>query len=380
MPLNIITRSFIAFCLFLLMCSCSNAPSEKPEEAAVQEQQNPKPEKSGFIPGQTVPVEALVVGQHAARQTLPLTGILQPLHAVDIAAEISGKVKKIHKALGDAVTTGETLAVIDDKVPLGHYKQAKSQVLSAKNNLKIARLNLKSDKELLESGDISMLAYENALLAVKTAEANRLSALANLSLLEKNYSDTRIKSPISGFVSRRYIEIGTMVVPNMPVYRVVGLKTLKIEVGVPQASINNVQVGTRAKIILSALNHQTVEGHVRYTSPQADEKTGTFTIEIHVQNTEDLSIRAGMTAKIDLILTDNRNRIVIPDYALVKSNSRDYVYKITDNIARLTEVTVAGSFGAQVIVENGLSEGEKIVVVGMKNLGLETPVWVESIR
>ena len=156
---------------------------------------------------QRIPVEAYIVRNKNIQRNFSSSGVLKPKHEVDIVAEVAGKIETIHKSVGDQVTRSDILALIDDDIPLSNYKQAKSQVLSAENNLKIARLNLQSDEELFKSGDISKLEYENSVLTVKTAEANHLSALANLSLLEKAYNDTRIKSPIEGLISRKYIDI-----------------------------------------------------------------------------------------------------------------------------------------------------------------------------
>ena len=367
------TILIFSFLLFIISCGRNQA----------EDQQSKNNKTEGFSDSETskrIPVEALVVKNNAVEQNIPLTGILKPLHSVDIVAEVSGKVEKIYKKLGDAVTTKDTLAVIDDKIPLSQYRQAKSQVLSAENNLKIAQLNLQSDEELYKRGDISKLTYENSVLAVKLAEANHLSALAALSLMEKGYHDTRISSPISGLISRKYIELGTMVMPNMPLYRVVDLTTLKIEVGISQATISHVILGSLAKVKISALNNKTVNGTVRYISPQADENTGAFTTEIHVKNTDEQSIRAGMTAKIDLILTDIRQQLTIPDHALVSKNGNNYVYKISRGTARLTDISITETIGSQVVIEDGLSKGDTIVVVGMKNLGVDTKVWLETVH
>ncbi len=370
---NIFSSLLILVLLFNLN-SCGNKPTEeKPVENTAEES---KPIKNN----QTIPVEALIIKPKKLEQNIPLTGILKPIHEVDIVAEVSGKVQVINKKLGDAITTRDTLAVIDEKIPLSNYRQAKSQVLTADNNLKIAKLNLKSDEELFKNGDISELAFENSRLAVKSAEANRLSALANLSLLEKNYHDTRITSPIAGLISRKTIDIGTMVTPNVPVYRVVDLTTLKIQVGVPQSMINRVLVGSEAKVQISALNNQIFPGAVRYISPQADENTGAFTIEAHVQNTPGLKIRAGMTAKVDLLLTEKEEKLIIPDHALISKNGNNHLYKIEGGIARLTEITIGETIGSQVVVSQGLADGDTIVVVGMKNLGVDTKVFIEMIH
>ena len=362
--------------LIIVFTSCGQRPPGDQTEADSSTQT----EGAEVSQGPMVPVEAMVIRKQTVEQNVPLTGVAQPVLAVDIIAEVSGKVEKIIKKLGDAVTPSDTLAVIDDRIPLSNYRQAQAQALSAENNLKIAELNLNSDEELLQAGDISQLAYENSLLAKKSAEANHLSALANLSLMEKTYEDTRLMSPIRGYVSRKHIDLGTMVSPGMPVYRVVDLSTLKIEVGVPQSMISRVRVGSEATIRFSALGQDVYDGSVRYVSPQADESTGAFTAEIHVQNTRDMRIKAGMTAKIDLILTELGEQLVIPNYAVVTRNGSRFAYRIENGTAKLTEITAHTAFGSQIVVDSGLAEGDTIVVVGMKNLGVDTKVLIETVN
>jgi len=364
-------------CIFLIFsafsCGQQNASEQPSEDSSQQENVNPQSAE------RVVPVETMVLKYKNIKENIPLTGVLIPIRSVDIVAEMVGKITKIKKSLGEKVTSQDTLAFIDDEIPFNNYLLAKSQVLSAENNLKISQLNLKSDKELFGNGDISELAYETSMLNVKTSEANHLSALANFSLLEKNYKDTRIMSPISGLISRKYIELGTMATQNMPLYRIVDLSTLKIEVGIPQSLISRISIGSRANVTISALSVEIFEGSVRFVSPQADENTGSFTTEIHVKNTPDLKIKAGMTAKIDLVLSESSNQLAIPDYALVTKEEGNYVYTVQSGLAKLTDVSISGSFGSQIFIKDGLAEGDTIVVVGMKNLGVDTKVFVEAV-
>ncbi len=363
--------------LGLMIVSCSKPESEVE-----------KADSTGTVKGDLViesrergiPVEAYVVKNKKIEEKVPFTTLLKPHHSVDIISEASGKVVKINKELGDSVRENDVLAMIDDVVANSNYKQAQAQVFTAENNLKIAQLNLTSDKQLFENGDISKLAYDNSVLAVKTAEANHLGALANFSFMEKQYKDTRIKSPINGIVSRKFIDLGDMVNPTMPVYRVIDLDYLKLEIGVPQASISNVDIGDEAHVTISAINNQFFTGRVKYISPQADEKTGAFMTEIHVENTVDNQIRAGMTAKVDLIMKTEQNKLIIPNYALVSKNDKQFVYKITDETAKLIPIVSGESYGSQLVITEGLNEEDIIVVVGMKNLGTETKVWIESLH
>ena len=360
----------------MLFCGQNNPDDQISIESSQQAE-----EKTGSD-DRLVPVEVLVLKYQDAKENIPLTGVLRPLFSVDIVAEISGKITKISKKLGDPVTTRDTLAFIDDKIPMSNYLQAKSQVLSAQTRLKISQLNLKSDKDLYKNGDISELAYENSLLDVKTSEADLQSTIANLNLREKNYLDSRITSPISGLVARKYVELGTMVIQNMTLYRIVDLSTLKIEVGIPQSRISRVKLGSKTKVTISALGDRKIDGTVRFISPQADENSGTFTTEIYVKNTANQEIRAGMTAKIDLSLNVGATfgRLIIPDYAIVTKNQDSFVYKIQSGVARLTEISISATFGSRIFVDQGLVQGDTVVIVGKKNLGVDTKVWIEEVH
>jgi RND family efflux transporter MFP subunit len=325
----------------------------------------------------TVPVEAMTITKTVTEAVIPFTSIVKPIKSVDIISEVSGKVEKINKELGQSVTTLDVIAVIDDEIAYNQYQQALSQKLSAENNLMISKLNLESDEVLFSNNDISKIAYENSVLAVKTAEANLLAAVANLSLLKRNYDNTKIKSPISGSISRDNLELGTMVAPGMVLYRVVDYSTLKIEIGVSQDLINFAKIGSDAIIKISALDNKHFLGKVTQVSPQADEITGTYKVEIQLENTSDLEIKAGMTADIDLRISDSGEQLTVPNYAIVLRADDQFVYKITDNIAKLNKIETGQVIGGNTVITSGLLENDTIVVVGMKNLGENTPVYVE---
>jgi len=361
------------YCLLLgLLLGACNSPEQEGTAAAPM---------SGNPAGQKrIPVEAMAIQARDIKKNITITGIMNPKHMVDIVAEVAGKISQINKQLGQKVTKQDILALIDDEIPLSNYKQAKSQVLSAENNLEIARLNLQSDEELFSRGDISKLEYENSSLAVKSAEANHLSAMAALSLAEKAYHDTRINSPINGQIARKYIDIGTMVNVNTPLFRVVDLSTMIIEVGVAQEYISSISRGTEAIIAVSALPGETFYGDVRYISPQTDERTGSFSTEIYVKNTDTYRLRAGMTASVELILENLSGQIMVPANTVIQSNDSSYVYKISGNQASPVPVITGDKFEDLISVKLGLAAGDTIVTVGFKNLNGPSDIWIESVH
>ena len=161
------------------------------------------------------------------------------------------------------------------------------------------------------------------------------------------------------------------------IYRVVDLSSLKVRVSVPQEIVNRVRIGGKAIITISAINGRTFEGIVKRVSPQADEVSGGFALEIEVENEANL-IKAGMTAKIELLLLMNKKVIAIPEYTVVTKDDEKYVYKISDDIAELVKIILGESVGENIIVNEGLDIGDRIVTVGMKNLGVRTKVLIEN--
>jgi RND family efflux transporter MFP subunit len=142
--------------------------------------------------------------------------------------------------------------------------------------------------------------------------------------------------------------------------------------------INRVKIGGKAEVIISALNSRSFPAYVKRISPQADEITGGFPIEIEVANKDNL-IKAGMTATIKLLLTKEQKVLAVPEYAVVLKDNENYVYKITNDFAELIKIQLGESIGENIIVNDGLSSGDKIVIVGMKNLGTRTKVNIERL-
>lgn len=327
-----------------------------------------------------IPVEVQVIRKQVLRQEVTLSGVIQPIHKVDIVSEVAGKVTRIVKDLGQSITTRDTLAYVDDEIPRSNFRQAQAQLLSAKNNLKIAQLNLDSDQALFDSGDISELAYQNSQLALKTAEANLLSAKSAFTVAQKGYRDTRITSPFSGQISRSHLDLGMMVQPGMAVYQVVDLSTLKLQLGLSQDIIRFLQVGSEVQLNISALEGKEFKGTVKFISPAADEMSGTFTAEIHIPNPDNSGIRAGMTARATLFLSDPEPLIAVPDEALIRQNGTADIYRLQQGKAVVTTVSLGGKRGDQTVVREGLATGDTIVVVGKEQLGTNSDVWIEAVH
>jgi hypothetical protein len=87
-----------------------------------------------------------------------------------------------------------------------------------------------------------------------------------------------------------------------------------------------------------------------------------------------------MTARIALKISQQTQQLGIPDYTVVTSDGIDHVYKVVGDQAVLTDIVIADKIGSTILLESGLAEGDTIVSVGMKNLGVRTRVWIEELN
>ena len=93
-----------------------------------------------------------------------------------------------------------------------------------------------------------------------------------------------------------------------------------------------------------------------------------------------MEIRAGMTASIKLAIRNEDKQLFVPNYSLVTDNNNKNIYKVKSGFAELYKIEIGQSLGSNTIVNSGLIEGDTIVVVGMKNLGEKTAVFIETVN
>jgi RND family efflux transporter MFP subunit len=171
-----------------------------------------------------------------------------------------------------------------------------------------------------------------------------------------------------------------MVTQNDILYRVVDISSLIISVGVSQEMVSFIKPDTEAKIEISSLSNEIFPGHIKYISPQASENTGTFTVEIYVNNSKDRKIKAGMTARVEITVNRQADQTVVPDHAIMTRGDSSFVYLISGRNAILTPIIIRNNFDTLYSIDSGISPGDTIVVVGLKNLYDEAPVWIEKLN
>jgi membrane fusion protein, multidrug efflux system len=313
------------------------------------------------------PVDARTVSRGDAEDTFLATGTLRAEQESTISAEVAARVVKVEKDLGDPVKKGQAILRLDAQAYALSRKQAKAQADSAEAARDQAVKDFQRAEKLLAKDLISSSEFEQLRLAKQTAVGSYQAAKAQASQASRNLAEAVIRAPFAGHISKRHVEVGTLVSPGQPVVTVVQKAQLKMNLGLSEHRIAKVTQGSKVKVRVPALDHRDFEGHVSRIGVAADSATGAFPVEVIVPAT-DPKLMPGMSAKASIQLAAYDSVISLPSDVVLTDEKGDYVFAVVDGKGVKKPVKLGPTVGSDVIIEQGISEGDRVVVIGHRNL------------
>jgi RND family efflux transporter MFP subunit len=309
----------------------------------------------------SIPVSVTTAGKEQISETQSLVGIITANNDVAIVAETAGKVTQVLAEVGKHVSAGETLLQLDDELKRAALASAESANEKAKNDLErfesLSKQNAATDQQL-----------EGARLAAKAADAQFIT-------VRRQFNDTRIKTPISGIVTSRLVDLGAYVQSNAVVANVVDISRLKVRVNVAEQDVFGLKTGDKVRVETDVYPGTGFEGIISTIGSKADE-AHTYPVEIRVDNPAEHPLKAGMFGRVVFTRTGSGAVVTIPREALVGSTRNAHVFVVEGGKAKLRSLVVGGESGMKILVVSGLNGGETIVTNGQNNLKDDVPVTV----
>ncbi len=306
-------------------------------------------------------VTVVTAGTQTLSETVTLTGIIVANSDVAVVSETQGRVVAISSNVGDLKQAGAVLVQVDDELKKANFAAAES-------NYEKAKKDLERYESLYRDHTITDSQIEGARLAFKSAEAQYI-------VTRRQYRDTKITTPISGVVTSRSVEVGTMVNPGTVIGNVVDISKLKVKINVAENDAFKLTVGGTVNVTTDIYPGAVFTGRVASISAKGDE-AHTYPVEISLANSREHPLKSGMFARVAFGHTGNAKGIVIPRDAIVGSVKDAHVYVVENDIARLRQIVVNAQIGTGVEVGGGLRAGEVVVVNGQNNLKDNTAVTV----
>ena len=319
--------------------------------------------------------------------SFPLSGSLAPLSSATIKSKVSGVVEATTLQEGMAVTAGQVLARIDQADLRARLQQQQAALDEAQAKLSLAAKNEANSQALLKQKYISQNAYDSTQNSVDLARANVKSASAMVEIARIALNDGVIKAPISGIVSKRHVQAGEKLAPDMPVYTVVNLSELTLEAQVPASEIPRVKVGQDVRFHVDGFQGRDFTGKVTRINPTTEAGSRAMLVYISVQNS-DGALRGGMFAKGSIVTDRTAVAPIVPMVALRTEQGRQVVYKVEagkvvsqpvtlglrNEDEGYAEVTAGLQKGAAVIISrpDNVKPGSQVKLPA--NLAMPTPV------
>ncbi|ELL0560094.1 efflux RND transporter periplasmic adaptor subunit [Vibrio vulnificus] len=300
-----------------------------------------------------VTVVAEEVQTHQISQSLALVGKLEAVQSVVIASEVSGKVESIQVKANQNVTKGQLLVKLEDDKALAAVSEAKAY-------LKDEQRKLKEFERLVSRNAITQTEIDAQKASVEIAQARLTAANANL-------NDLHVTAPFAGTVGFVDFSRGKLVNSGTELLTLDDLSLMQLDLRIPERYLSMLSIGMPVTATSSAWGKQVFTGKVVGIDSRINAETLNLRVRIQFENPEN-QLKPGMLLNTALAFPAIEAPI-IPVQALEYSGTKRYVYVIgSDNKAKRTEVLLGARVENQVVIESGVSIGDKIVVQGIVNM------------
>ena len=270
-------------------------------------------------PGQRYRLQVVEKGDLS--QGVSANGTLNPVVLVNVGTQVSGTVLKLHVDYNSQVKAGQPLLELDDSLLAAQARQSEANYRSAQASLDLAAANEKRVSALLDQEYVSRQDYDTALQVRKSAAAAVAQAKALLDKDRVNLGNTVIRSPVSGVVVDRQVDVGQTVAASFQtptLFKIAqDLSRMQIDSSFAEADVGNVRVGQAVRFNVDAYPNRSFRGTVRMVrlNPTTLQNVVTYDVVIDVENPEKILL-PGMTAYVNITVSSRRDVLLVPNAAL----------------------------------------------------------------
>lgn len=387
--------------------------------------------------GEVSPVVTVTAGRSVAREVpayIQATGSLTADETSDIAPKTAGKITNVFVNVGEFVGSGKVIARTDDRDARlrlaeseANVKQAEAAVRQAEARLglgpngrfnssqipevrsanaayeqvlaelKQAEANEQRYRELVETGDVAMITYEqyrttrdtyrarvkaakenletavNAAKqsnqAIRSAEASVEAARTQVATARQAVADTVIRAPFAGFISERPVAAGEYVTSSTPVAKLLRTNPIKIQIQIPEAEIPQVTIGRGVSVEVDAYRDRKFSGTVTAVNPAVDPVSRSAVVEAQIENSDN-ALRSGMFATVRVVREGGSSGVFVPKAAVFNHEAtQSYrVFVIAEGIVKLQVVQLGGEEDEMIRILSGVNADETVATSNLDQL------------
>lgn len=254
-----------------------------------------------------------------------------------------GTVTKVYVSVGDMVKKGALIAEVDPVSVRNAYNAAKAVREQAEDAFR--RM-----KQLHDEGSLTEMQWIEV-------QSKLRQAVSTENIARKSLTDCRLYAPYSGYVAEKLVEAGQNAAPGMPVIKLVSINKVKIKIAVPEDEMSGIKVGQSALVRVPALP-----------------LSRSYEVKIEVSNSGH-KLLPGMVC--EAYVGDNllATAVALPaNVILIDTDNRTFVWTAVGGKAHKTYVEVGESVGSRVVINSGISAGDKVIVGGQQKVSEGTKI------
>jgi membrane fusion protein (multidrug efflux system) len=306
------------------------------------------------VAARRAPIKTAKPSQAMWLPRVDVTGSLKPWRDADLGFEMPGKLVRVAVAVGDRVTEGQPLAVLDASRAAAQVGQAESGVRAAEANLALAEDNLKRTDALVTARSVPDAVAEQARQQVALARAQLEGARAAVSLAKSGAGLTAVVAPFAGVVTRAPTGIGSVVNPGVPLIHVEDTSRFRLSVTVGEEDVPLIALGAPVDVVY---RDRTVSGSVLAIVPSLDQATRRAPVEIEVPNDGRLLAWGFVRARIHG--KGKGPALRLPAEAR-RPGAQDEVVLAVGGKAKVAKVSFAVDDDGSLVVQRGLKPDDEV--------------------
>lgn len=312
-------------------------------------------------------VSEIVTPQSGLRQSW--VGTVTARIETDLGFPGSGTLATRSASLGDVVTKNQVLAVQDPQDLDADMRTAQAGVIVAEAQANSAQNAANRVQALVERGVDSEASLQSATAQLAAADASLEQAKANLVRAEDARLKATLLAPQDGVVTQVFAEPGATLTAGAPVLQLAGTKDREILMDLAEGDVAGLSTGAMFRIRLEA--NLAIEATTRLTSidPVATRETRTRQLRLALDENAPIGFRLGALVQVEP-MAETAAQLSLPLTAIIAGSAPPEVWRVDPNTRAANRVSVetGATAGARILVLNGLSSGDEIIVKGVNSI------------
>ena len=254
-------------------------------------------------------------------QSVSANGTLNPVVLVNVGTQVSGTVTKLYVDFNDKVEKGQILLELDQSLFMAQAGQSSANVRNAEASLELAKANEARIQSLFQKEYVSRHEYDLATQSRKSAQAQLAQAQAAAQKDQVNLGYTQIRSPVSGIVIDRMVDLGQTVAASLQTPTLIkiaqDLSEMRIDSSFAEADVALIKEGQRVTFTVDAFPNRTFNGEVQQIrlNPIITQNVVTYNVRVSLKNPDHILL-PGMTAYVNIAVAQSNDVLIVPNAAL----------------------------------------------------------------